>query len=924
MKKRVEIASPPYDQHQYRGLKLSNGLKVILVSHPYCAFAFASMSVKAGSFADPDDLPGLAHMCEHLLSMGTEKYPAENDFFKFVSKTMGTYRAETDWDWSNYYITTRPHHLEETLDRLVDTFVSPLFTESSLEKEVQAVDSEFKKYCGDDVPRMIGLESMLTPEHDFRKFMEGNYQTLMEIPKSKGISIRDEVATFFEKHYSSNIMTLCVFSNHSLYDLEQLVLRLPLHEIKNNKIRPKPYSNFRFSPDEFACRVDLVPVGGDRTLTVKFAVRNCSLSQEERCELLEHAARGSAAYQLMQRGWATSVSAFSYRLLGLKVKVMLSKEGLKHVEEIVELLFMYIGMLRRTGPHEWFYDELSTMEKLFDELTHRTSLYDYISDLSERLLNCPLEEDMLVKQETFDPNTTERIMSQLIPTNMMFFVSAKENSELDDLVKKGYYNVEYRRTALDKTLIERFEKALVTESDSFFLPQKNEYIPTKIDANRTGKIKHKLLLIEDNEFKRIWTRGTSELTATIYAFFGIPNPDAASHCMTSLFEYCFTFFARSEFHSAKLAKISFSFDATEDGFKLEFFGLAENITKFVSDYVNKMLSYKPEEAVFKLMRDEMIKKLKDEEFEQPRDQAVGLINAILMGGYHTNGELLAVLETVTYDAFLEFISRLWNAVHLKLFVNGNFTTQEVTELSGLFHRDDTSMRPLTPVKRRPFVRIPERVPYFYEHTQGVHSQSCLFVHLQFGVFEPRTNVLSELLFYLVNEPAFDTLRTKEQLGYTMETLQPRHCEVQGLAVVVQGDHHPLYVEQRVDAFFRTFRKTLEVMSDEEFQKSKEALKESFRNMQNVEHYWQEIRRERYLFNKYELQIAELSSLTKPEFLTFYDRKIMPGSTERQRISVRVCSTTAHLEEDAVEYDEGVKIMDIGDFKLNSSYYTFAN
>lgn len=49
-------------------------------------FVFVSVSVSAlnllpsGFFADPDEIPGLAHFLEHLLFMGTEKYPKENEY----------------------------------------------------------------------------------------------------------------------------------------------------------------------------------------------------------------------------------------------------------------------------------------------------------------------------------------------------------------------------------------------------------------------------------------------------------------------------------------------------------------------------------------------------------------------------------------------------------------------------------------------------------------------------------------------------------------------------------------------------------------------------------------------------------------------------------------------------------------------------
>lgn len=46
--------------------------------------AAAALCVKVGSFSDPKELPGLAHLLEHMVFMGSEKYPTENDFDAFI------------------------------------------------------------------------------------------------------------------------------------------------------------------------------------------------------------------------------------------------------------------------------------------------------------------------------------------------------------------------------------------------------------------------------------------------------------------------------------------------------------------------------------------------------------------------------------------------------------------------------------------------------------------------------------------------------------------------------------------------------------------------------------------------------------------------------------------------------------------------
>jgi len=78
------------DQKEYRLVTLESGLEVLLVSTEHLAEgkgldlrdgkAAAAMCVQVGSFADPAEAEGLAHFLEHMVFMGSAKYPSENGF----------------------------------------------------------------------------------------------------------------------------------------------------------------------------------------------------------------------------------------------------------------------------------------------------------------------------------------------------------------------------------------------------------------------------------------------------------------------------------------------------------------------------------------------------------------------------------------------------------------------------------------------------------------------------------------------------------------------------------------------------------------------------------------------------------------------------------------------------------------------------
>ena len=106
-----------FKTQEYRSVVLENGIEFVLVSDgeldkagasidvshllplPHeilssgsllsCFFdntyeVFRLPQVRVGSLSDPEDTPGLAHFCEHMLFYASAKYPEEDAYSKFV------------------------------------------------------------------------------------------------------------------------------------------------------------------------------------------------------------------------------------------------------------------------------------------------------------------------------------------------------------------------------------------------------------------------------------------------------------------------------------------------------------------------------------------------------------------------------------------------------------------------------------------------------------------------------------------------------------------------------------------------------------------------------------------------------------------------------------------------------------------------
>lgn len=152
--------------------------------------------------------------------MGSEKFPKENEFDQYVSTNGGADNAMTECEYTMFYFEIVEEHLPGAIDRFSQLFVSPLMLREAMDREMEAVESEFQNNISDDDNRIMQLCASIA-NGPASTFTWGNLKTLKE-----GIS-NDELYTavheFRRKHYIANRMHLCVESSSSLDDLQKLV-----------------------------------------------------------------------------------------------------------------------------------------------------------------------------------------------------------------------------------------------------------------------------------------------------------------------------------------------------------------------------------------------------------------------------------------------------------------------------------------------------------------------------------------------------------------------------------------------------------------------------------------------------------------------------------------------------------------------------
>ena len=101
-----------------------------------------------------------------MLFIGTEKYPEVDGYQQFISAHGGRSNAYTSSDHTNYFFDVQPAHFEAAMDRFAQFFISPLLDPAYVDREKNAVHSEYQLQIKDDGWRSGAvIKTAMDPEY---------------------------------------------------------------------------------------------------------------------------------------------------------------------------------------------------------------------------------------------------------------------------------------------------------------------------------------------------------------------------------------------------------------------------------------------------------------------------------------------------------------------------------------------------------------------------------------------------------------------------------------------------------------------------------------------------------------------------------------------------------------------------------------
>jgi insulysin len=119
------------------------------------------------------------------------------------------------------------------------------------------------------------------------------------------------------------------------------------------------------------------------------------------------------------------------------------------------------------------------------------------------------------------------------------------------------------------------------------------------------------------------------------------------------------------------------------------------------------------------------------------------------------------------------------------------------------------------------------------HAEQLNSAVEMFLYVG-DDYDQQQRVRLQLFTQLASEPCFDQLRTKEQLGYIVQSSARGSIGSHGFRVIVQSERDADHVEARIEAWFETFRQLIVDMPETEFAQQRQSLihrkLEDYKNM----------------------------------------------------------------------------------------------
>jgi insulysin len=873
----------PNDSKDYHYVELDNGLRTLLISDPKADHAAASLDVNVGSLQDPDNRAGLAHFLEHMLFLGTKTYPTAGEYQSFISQHGGSHNAFTAPEHTNYFFQVNADQFEGALDRFSRFFHEPLFTEEYVQREKNAVNSEYQSKLKDDYRRMHYVKkAVMNPAHPASRFSTGNLDTLSDNENGK---VRDDLLAFYERFYSANLMTLTIYGPQDLDTLKQWASsKFGAIENRNATIDAYPSELFLEKP----LSLYVQPVKDIYNLSYTFELSEPIKNYKQKSNqylghLIGHEGEGTLLAWLKQKGWAEGLSAgLSNKLQNnssFHVSISLSKDGTEHIDEITEQLFAYVNLIKTDGVQSWVFDELKQLGKLhftFEEGRRPSELVQSISmSMHDYEIEDILQGPYLWSE--FNPEKIQLFASKLNPNNMVRTLTMPDlkTNKVEKWFNGPYSKMTFTETQLNTWLNPKAAKEL-------HLPAPNPFIPSdvKVLADNKQTLPVKLKVTNNLNVWHMQDVSFSGPQSSIYISLqsNLPSQSPTNQVLIEAWVNLLNDHLNTFSYPAALAGQSYSLYSHMRGIGIRLYGYRDKQDILLEKILTEIKVFEPTEAQWLQTQQELQRAYQNVLKQKPYERTISQLNQLLITPSYNEEQLLTALNNANLESLLSLKFDYFKHVNTILLGHGNLSERDLLANGNTLNTVLLNNSQVVEVNQKTLKQIPQGLEKHQVDAQ--HNDSAFTLYFQAQSKDLKERATLGLLGQIIKAPYYTYMRTERKHGYIVFATPYPILEQGGLGFIVQSPTTAtatLLAES--EAFIENFVVTLEAMSNEDFILHRQGLvtnltKKPLNLQEKTNRLWKDLDRENFAFNTMDIIAEHVAELSKQEIVDYLKQYII--------------------------------------------------
>ncbi len=794
------IVKSANDKRQYQRIRLPNNLDVLLISDPETDKAAAALDLYVGSYQNPQKRQGLAHFLEHMLFLGTKQFPKADAYQTFISEHGGRHNASTGLEHTNYFFDINAEYLADALDRFAPFFTDPLFDANYVERERNAVESEYQlKYKNDGRRQWDVLREIANPNHPLSKFNVGSLETLGDNERS---NVRAELIDFYNKYYSANLMTLAVLGKESLDQLEKIV-RQRFSSIKDKKVSIQPYEASYVDLSALPMQVNIQPLKDTRELGLLFEIPKLNNYWQSKpaqylASMIGYEGQGSLLQALKAKGWADSLSAGTVledRGAGLfSVDIGLTPEGYESRDQILVELFAWIALIKHKGIESWRQKEYAKMSEIAFRYTEKQDPATYATGIARKMHHHKDGDILRASYVTsqFDREIIEAIASRLTPSNMLMFItSSKARVENNS----QYYQTPYLSKTLDSEYIDRIKTGI--SEFKLSLSPSNPFIPEDLVLINT-KSYPQPVLYEKKPGLQVWHLQHTDFQtpkAQIIVLLNSKQSQSLNDLSAAkLYAAYISNQLNEELYPALMAGLDYNISASEQGLSIAISGYSDKQEILLHKLIHAVAKPQWDQDRFELIKQQLIRQKNNAKRDYPFRQVLSFFYTVLEGRWSPTDQAQA-MENIDMEQLKMFSKDFVSVFNARVLVAGNHDQNSLVSIIKqleVLNFADTAIS----------TKVAKLGSYDVSREIKVdHNDAVLVEYIQGDNDSIRERATVGLLSQIISAPFYNEMRTQKQLGYVVSAFAMPINRVPGICLIAQS---PVASEQVLKNEFSDF------------------------------------------------------------------------------------------------------------------------